>query len=192
MHISVELIHLQRKDIKDYLVDLNNTVSHFRWLRAWMWLYVLLLAAALSLLGILTTLESLVSHPAYFDEILAEFVMILICIPLFVLASYWLVGILYTPRVLAAASASRSLWVGINRADLSSKGVTASKAYSINTFTWKKVKNIYHLDEAIYFLMGTQQINVFLIPLSAFESQEQIDEALELIGTYWHGKIRTN
>jgi len=92
----------------------------------------------------------------------------------------------------ATVSANRQLWLGINRIELSPQGVTAGKTYMSKTFKWKKIKNIYYLDEAIYFLMGTQQINVFLIPLSAFESQEQIDEALELIRSCWHGEIRTN
>ena len=108
------------------------------------------------------------------------------------IASFGFVYVLYTPRMLAAISASRPLWRGINQIELSPDGVTAIKAQTSKTFAWEKIKNIYHLDEAIYFLMGTQQINVFLIPLSAFESQEQIGEALELIGTYWHGKIRTD
>ena len=115
---------------------------------------------------------------------------IILAVPLFILLAVTSASSSTAERY-ANHSAKRQFWLGINSFEISSVGLTAIRTYSTTLIRWKKVKEIYLLDEAIHFLMGTKQTNIVLIPLSAFESREQIDETLGLIRRYWHGEIKT-
>lgn len=190
-------ISMSRNERKNFLVDLNNVSSRVNNLRKWMWFHsftmallflffqfcfaVLLYSFGSSVFhAVLIVLERIGQHVGSFALI----------VTVMTVGANLFVSLCYTPKMLAAISSSRQMWAGLNRVELSPRGVTAGKTFSEKTFPWEKIKNIYVLDKAIYFLMGTQQINVLFIPLSAFESQEQINEALQLIRSYWHGEIR--
>ncbi|MCL2606277.1 MAG: hypothetical protein FWD93_03250 [Coriobacteriia bacterium] len=191
-------ISISRKERKNFLANMNSVGSHVKHLRKWMWLHSFMMAllflfpqiclAMLILSFDSTALQAALIVLERIGQHIGSFALIVIS------TTVWaalIVGTCYTPRSLAAISSGRQIWAGLNRIELSPSGVTAGKTFSEKIFLWKKIKNIYLLDEAIYFLMGTQQINVFFIPLSAFKSQEQIDEALDLIRDYWQGEIRT-
>jgi len=181
---------------ESYLIDLNNTASHLRHLRIWSIPYVL--SMTLVLFSLFTTFSTGLLFEGIFNfcSQLREDASLTQLLQIFLISSgatsCMVVYMSYTPRNIALCSAVRPFWRDLNSLELSANGLTAVKAGSSKLIEWKKIKDIYLLDEAIYFLMGTKQINIALIPLSAFESQEQIDEALELIGTYWHGEIKTS
>jgi len=184
-----------------YLINLYEVGSHEKYMRRRMWvnaLYLGLVAlfvvcAPFLLIVFLMGLDSSseAREAAGFFSFFWSPTMIGFVGAVILLAKSYL-SMWATPRALAKLSARRQFWTGVKGFCLSSSGIVVRKTLYSKAIEWKKIKDIYLLDEAIYFLMGTKQINVALIPLSAFESQEQIDEALELVGTYWHGEIKTS
>ena len=183
MHPIMIDISMSLDEREGYLIDLNEASSRAWYLRMWILLNgaglmlapsVVLAVPSLGLMGLLSLssnasidIQEGIGLLLMMGAMMGVFFSILVVQILFV----WVYPE-FTPRKLAAISAKRRFWLGINRFEFSSAGLAAVRTYSTTLIKWKKIKDIYLLDKAIYFLMGTKQINVALIPLSAFESQE--------------------